>query len=198
MSIAPGVPEFIPVPAEPLAERAASERDKLARLKQRRGTALLDGGKLDHRPVVDAEQTIEAIADAEGEQVRRERAAAAAERAAARAALMVQIGEVEDKRLAAIARFAKHSLERERARDEALASARRQAGLWKELGDRVPAHLDEQGRRLEQWDQQAGIWAMRPAWLPAGTPLVDAERGEGERATAAIVGSGGGPGAAGQ
>ena len=85
-----------------LQQRRTEAQDRLEQLRTARGAALLDEGKFDGNAIVDAEQELQALNDAEGEEVRRQRD----EDEKKRKALLVQhrrdLAAMEGDRLAAL------------------------------------------------------------------------------------------------
>lgn len=85
-----------------LSERIASTEAKLAALRAKRGAAVLDDADFDALEYANAEAELEALRDAEGEAVRRERAMAQTARGKRRIELRDRIKRLERERLAAV------------------------------------------------------------------------------------------------
>ena len=95
-----------------LAERADVARERLETLRHERGAALLDDKPIAHDPIIQVEQEIDALGEAEAEAVRRQREAAAVEIAATRKRLVGEIEQYEIERQAQLhkAQMAAHDL----------------------------------------------------------------------------------------
>lgn len=85
-----------------LSERISETEARLAALRAKRGAAVLDDADFDALEYANAEAELEALRDAEGEHVRRERSAAASERLKRKADLRDKVKRLERERLAAV------------------------------------------------------------------------------------------------
>jgi hypothetical protein len=181
-----------------LATRAAELNDELAALRHARALAVLAGESFDSQSIAAAEAELAALADAEGEAVKRARAAASAAAAERRAATMSAIAAKEAARVLATGRAEAAARALATALDEAMRIAEEERALWRELGSRVPAHLDLPSQELRLSDRLAavlhtparpagfGVVTWRVSWASSDHNWAEAERRLGEAAIAEI------------
>src|SRR5688500_16433631 len=89
---------------EALPERRAEATARVTALRRERGERLADGLSFDGAALAEAEATLQALSDAEGVVVERQRAAAAREEQRRRERLRGELVAAEEDRLAAIQR----------------------------------------------------------------------------------------------
>lgn len=125
-----------------LSERISAAEAKLSGLRARRGSALLDGEVIDAGEVAALESEIAALQDAQGEQVRRERAAAGQARASHIAEQRARYRELEKKRDASLRSSEAGFREGIAGLEEAEAYTAEMASLAHQITGGVPSPLN--------------------------------------------------------
>lgn len=125
-----------------LAERRDDALARLDSLRRQRGAAVLDGKTFDDRPIIAAEQAIDALAQAEIESIRRGRDEEADRLAEIAATLSEELADKECDRLTAVCRAERGARELVAGLGDALKAAGEVRGLARRLGKPVPAKLD--------------------------------------------------------
>ena len=167
---------------------------RLAELRRKRGAAVLDGRPLDAIEIAATEAELDALAEAEAEQIRRQREAEAARIAALQKVLSAELRDREKARLHLVAQAEAAARELSASLTGVFAAAEAERSTIKRMGKPVPPVLGDEplARRLGErlaatlstfrtYPPRLGpsvVWGSTPSWVDPAASWPDAERRE--------------------